>query len=330
MAEPLKSAERDRILKAKGQDILERMLVIRRFESRVSELYAEQEMRTPVHLCIGQEAVPAGACAGLEDTDYILSTHRCHGHYMAKGGSLRKLAAELYCRQDGCSGGKGGSVHLVDPGKGICGTTAIVGGSLPLALGTGLSSSLRQDGRVTVCFFGDGASEEGTFHESLNIAALKNLPVIFMQENNLYATSSHVKHRQAYDGGASLAAGYGMPALRMDGNDAVAVYAAVAPALERARNGGGPSFFECLTYRWMDHVGPGPGHEKGYRSLKEWQHWVDRCPVAMLERDLVGGGMLDQTAVDALRGRVEERVMAAFAFGKASPWPDEQCLCENV
>lgn len=317
-------------LREHGFALLERMILIRQFESRVQALYAEQEMRTPVHLCIGQEAVPSAVCSCLRDADHIFSSHRCHGHYMAKGGDLNRLAAELYCRSEGCSGGKGGSMHIVDVERGVCGTTAIVGGSVPIALGAGLASSLRRDGGVSVAFFGDGASEEGTFHESLNIAALKTLPVIFVQENNLYATSSHVRNRQAYDGGASLARGYGMPACRIDGNDAVAVHQAALEAVARARRGEGPSFIECLTYRWMDHVGAGDGLEKGYRSREEWDDWVRRCPVKALEERLVEAGVADSGQIAAVYERVNGRVDEAFAFGKASPWPGAMTLSENV
>jgi pyruvate dehydrogenase E1 component alpha subunit len=318
------------LLRSQGLGLLETMMLIRQFESRVVALYGAQEMRTPVHLCIGQEAVPAGVCAHLADADRIFSSHRCHGHYLAKGGDLKRLAAELYCRAGGCSGGKGGSMHLVDPAKGVCGTTAIVGGSLPVALGGALASQLRRDGRVCVCFFGDGASEEGSFHESLNIAALKKLPLIFVQENNLYATSSHVSGRQAYQGGAGLAPGYGIPARRLDGNDALAVSAAVAPAIERARQGGGPAFFEFLTYRWMDHVGPADGLEKGYRSREEWEGWVARCPVERLSALLAREGVAGRERIDALRETLERRLDEAFAFGRDCPWPSPRALWENV
>lgn len=324
------SPDHAEILRTQGVRLLETMMLIRQFESRVVALYSAQEMRTPVHLCIGQEAVPAGVCATLQDSDYIFSSHRCHGHYMAKGGNLKRLAAELYCRGDGCSGGKGGSMHIVDAEKGVCGTTAIVGGSLPVALGAGLASWLRKDERVSICFFGDGASEEGAFHESLNIAALKKLPVIFVQENNLYATSSHVQNRQAYNGGASLAPGYGIPTMRLDGNDPLAVFAAISPAIERARHGGGPAFFECLTYRWMDHVGPGNGLEKGYRSQQEWDQWVERCPVKRLSSRLLDADLVTQDYLDALRDRLEKRIDEAFAYGQNSPWPTTQSLFNNV
>lgn len=298
------------------------MLRIRLFEDRIAELYPEQEMRCPVHLCTGQEAIAAGVCAHLRDEDPIFGTHRSHGHCIAKGMPLRPIAAELYGRSTGCAGGRGGSMHLVDPERGIPGTTAIVGGTLPLAVGAALAFSLRRETRVAVAFFGDGAVDEGTFHEGLNFAALRKLPVVFVCENNFYATNSPQRARQPDVAIADRASAYGLPGACADGNDAEAVHALAGEAVGRARRSGGPTLLEFRTYRWKGHVGPTSDVESGARPAEEHAEWLERCPVERLRGNLAAEGVLDDATTAALLLEAREEVDDAFGFARRSPLPD--------
>ena len=295
-----------------------RMLVLRRAEEKVAELYPQQQMRSPVHLYIGQEAVSAGVCQALKPTDYVLGSHRSHAAYLAQGGSLKGMFAELYGRKAGCASGRGGSMHLVDEAAGFLGSSALVGGTIPMAVGAAWSAVLRGTGAVAACFFGDAAVEEGVFTESLNLAALHRLPVLFVCENNLYATATPLGPRQpqAASGIHRRGEPFGIPGVRVDGNDAPAVHAAAATAVSRARKGEGPTLLECMTYRWKGHVGPDTDTHLGYRSQAELESWQARCPIAFLERALppdVAGG---------IRAEVARRVEEAAAFGKASLPPD--------
>lgn len=306
------------------------MLTIRLFEDRTASVYPEQEIKTPVHLCIGQEAIAAGVSIHLTKGDYIFSTHRSHGHCIAKGMDLKPIAAELYGRVTGCSRGRGGSMHLVDPELGIPGTTAIVGGCIPLAVGAALSSVMRGGERVSVAFFGDGAVDEGTFHESLNFASLKKLPVVFVCENNFYATNSPQKARQPEVGIADRAAGYGMPGRCADGNDVLMVYETAGEAVERARAGQGPSLLEFKTYRWKAHVGPNPDIETGCRSASEYEQWLKRCPVEMYEQYLGNNSLISEAEIDSITAEIEARIDEAMAFAKESPSPRPSELLDHV
>jgi len=306
------------------------MLKIRKFEERIVSLYNEQEMKTPVHLYIGQEAIAAGVCANLKKEDYIFSTHRSHGHYLAKGGNMKRLTAELYGRKTGCSRGKGGSMHVVDPESGICGSSAIVGGCIPLAVGTALASSLRKDGRISVSFFGDGAVDEGTFHESLNFASLKRLPVIFICENNFYATYSHQSKRQAHDHIFKLAEGYKIPGIRTNGNNVLEVYRAMHDAVERARSGQGSSLIECRTYRWKGHVGPDCDISTGYRTQEELDYWINMCPLKTFEGMILQGDITFQSNLEEIKKRIDKEIEEAFAFAQKSPFPAECELFEDL
>lgn len=233
----------------------ENMLRIRRLEEEIAEAYKEQEMRCPTHLSIGQEAAAVGVCAALKTDDVIFSTHRCHAHYLAKGGDPRRLLAELYGKKTGCAGGKGGSMHLIDEAVGMLGSSSIVGASVPLAVGAALAFSMQGSDSVAVAFLGDAGVEQGVFHESLNFAALKKLPVLFVCENNLYATQSPLTNRHAEDNIYKLGEVYGIPGEQLDGNDVLAVYKAAVKAIERCRQGRGPTLLELMTYRWREHVG---------------------------------------------------------------------------
>ena len=306
------------------------MLRIRRFEEKIVDVYCDQDMKTPVHLYIGQEAVAAGVCANLRREDYVFSTHRSHGHYLAKGGDVRRLMAELYGRKTGCSRGKGGSMHVVDPEVGVCGSTAIVGGNIPLSVGAALASAMQKNKRVAVSFFGDGAADEGAFHESLNFAALKKLPVVFVCENNFYATHSHQSKRQPHDHIYKLAKFYLMPGVRVDGNDVVKVFKAAQEAVKKARSGHGPTLIECRTFRWKGHVGPECDIKLGYRGQGELDKWVSKCPVRRFERKLIRQGIVKKAQVDRITREIDGEVHDAYLFGKRSPDPGVNELTEDV
>ena len=314
-----------------SKSLLEIMLRIRMVEEKIAELYPEQEMRCPVHLCIGQEAVAAGVCLNLTRDDYAMSNHRSHGHYIAKGGNLPAMMAEIYGKATGCSRGKGGSMHLVDLEAGFLGATPIVGSTIPIAAGAALGTIMRGESRVTVVFFGDGATEEGVFHESLNFAVLKKLPVVFICENNLYSVYSPLSVRQPAGREIfRMAAGHGIESFHGDGNDAAAVYGLAQQAVGRAREGGGPTFLEFETYRWREHCGPNYDNDIGYRTGVEFDEWRKRCPVETFTHQLLKDGVLGERDIEAMRKHLEAEIEAAVTFARESPFPDESCLHEEV
>ncbi len=310
--------------------LLEMMLLIRLFEEKIIDVYDEQDMKSPVHLCIGEEAIAAGVCIHLHKDDYVFTTHRSHGHSLAKGASPEILYAEFYGRVTGCCRGKGGSMHPAFPDIGILGTTAIVGGGIPLAVGAALAAVMQQTGRIAVVFFGDGASEEGSFHESLNFAALKKLPVVFICENNYYATSSPLSARQPNPDIYTRAAGYGIPGCQIDGNDVEAVWEASLDAVERARIGNGPSLVECRTYRWRGHVGPECDWEKGCRPQKELLTWMERCPVESFSRKLMRDGVIDENWIGDQRTMIGSVLSEAIQAAKSAPFPESDELNKHL
>jgi pyruvate dehydrogenase E1 component alpha subunit len=306
------------------------MLLIRHFEEKIIDVYPEQDMKSPVHLSIGEEAIAAGVCAHLRDEDYIFTTHRSHGHCLAKGASPESLYSEFYGRVTGCCRGKGGSMHPVYPEIGILGTSAIVGGGIPLAVGAALASLIQNNGRISIAFFGDGASEEGSFHESLNFAALKKIPVIFICENNFYATNSPIKSRQSNPDIYKHAYGYNIPSEQIDGNDVETVWSASGEAVERARNGKGPSLLECKTYRWRGHVGPGYDWETGCRPKKELMDWMERCPIESYRNKLLQAGVIDDNWYNKCRAEIISIIENAHRAAKASPFPDPEELHKHL
>lgn len=307
------------------------MLRIRMVEEKIAELYPEQEMRCPVHLCIGQEAVPVGVCANLSSNDYVLSNHRSHGHYLAKGGDLNAMLAEIYGKAMGCSGGKGGSMHLVDLSVGFLGATPIVGSTISIAVGAAFGSKMRSDERVTVVFFGDAATEGGVFHESLNFAALKRLPVIFVCENNMYSVHAPLDVRQPKNREIFwLGKGHGIESYQGDGNNVIDVYELSSKAIRKAREGEGPTFLEFKTYRWREHCGPFYDGDLGYRTESEIQAWMKRCPVSMLKEKLSVEGNLSPQNVEDMENRLKAEIRDAVKFARESPFPEEDCLMESV
>lgn len=302
----------------------EQTLRIRLFEEKVAELYPQQEMRCPVHLSIGQEAVAVGVCSALQPSDGVYSNHRSHGHYLAKGGDMRAMLAEFYGKATGCARGKGGSMHLIDLQAGFLGAVPIVGNTIPLAVGAAFAVRLQKQDRVIVAFFGEGATEEGVFHESMNFAALHNLPVIFVCENNLYSVYSglHVRQPETRDN-LLLARGYGVPSFRGDGSNVFEVYELSLNAVERARAGSGPVYLEFATYRWREHCGPNFDNDLGYRPASEYGLHQRRCPIAGLEAHLLAEKILTSGEVAEIRKRIEAEIAAAVDFAKKSPFPPE-------
>jgi TPP-dependent pyruvate/acetoin dehydrogenase alpha subunit len=307
------------------------MLRVRRVEETLAELYKEQEMRTPAHFAVGQEAIAAGVCGALEREDVVYSGHRCHAHYLAKGGDLTALVAELYGRDAGCARGRGGSVHLADPEVGVIASSAILAQTIPVAVGSALAFKMDGSRRVAVTFFGDGAIDEGVFHESLNWAAVRRLPVLFVCENNLYATHSPLSVR--LPAGTQIhrrAAAYRIASKRIDGNDLGAVYRRAREAVARCRRGEGPVFLECMTYRWLEHVGPLDDRDRGYRSGAEIEAWKARDPVKRSARVLVAAGAASEETWDEFEKRIQAELAVAVAEARRAPWPDPKDLLLDV
>jgi len=306
------------------------MLRIRKFEEKVSELLLKHEIICPCQLYIGQEAVATGVCANLRRDDYVFSTHRSHGHYLAKGGDMKAMMAELYGRETGCSKGKGGSMHLASPDIGLPGSVAIVAGSIPAAVGAALAFSIQKKDTVSVAFFGDGAVNEGVWYESLNFASLKKLPVIFVCENNLYSTHMPISACLADTSIYKKAEAFNMPGIRIDGNNAVEVFKAAKKAIEDARHGRGPTLIECMTYRWRGHVGPSDDLDKGLRSKEELDYWMDRCPIKALEGFLLKRGIVSESEKSQIHSSIKREIEEALTFAKESPYPDRDKLLSDV
>jgi pyruvate dehydrogenase E1 component alpha subunit len=306
------------------------MLRVRIFEEIVAELLESNEIKCPTHLYIGQEAVAVGVCAALERQDYVWGTHRSHGHYIAKGGDMAKMMAELFGKETGCSLGRGGSMHLFAPEVGILGTVPLVSATIPIAVGAALACSLRGESRVSVAFFGDGAVEEGTTHEALNFAALKRLPVVFVCENNFFSSHLPLLARRAADNIVDAAKAHSMRGVRVDGNDVLAMLLAASTAVEQARSGGGPTLIECRTYRWRGHVGPRWDLDVGIRDKAELESWMAKCPVKRIEQYMLQAGILAEKEIAASYTRTEEEVRDCVQFARQSPYPNPQDVAVHV
>jgi TPP-dependent pyruvate/acetoin dehydrogenase alpha subunit len=298
--------------------LYETMVRIRAFEERVRDLFAAGRLPGFVHLSIGQEAVAAGACLALRADDYVLSTHRGHGHMVAKGAETARMMAELYAKRTGSCKGKGGSMHIADASVGVLGANGVVAGGLSVAAGVGLSIKERRTGQVCLCFFGDGASNRGPFHEALNLAVIWRLPVIFLCENNGWASSTPHQYACAVPDVAARAAGYGLPSLTVDGMDALAVHAAVREAVDRARSGGGPALIEAKVVRWQGHY---EGDPQGYRDRAEVVNGKVRDPIARLRSELLAKNVLGPEQVAEVERAAQAEIEAAVAFGESSPLP---------
>jgi len=299
------------------------MFLLRRFEEKIIEVYPQQEMKTPVHIYIGQEAIAAGVCIHLKPDDFLFSTHRNHAHCLAKGADPEKLYAEFYGRITGCCKGMGGSMHPAFPDIGILGTSAIVGGGIPHAVGTALSSKFRKDDKISVVFFGDGASEQGVFHESLNFAVLQKLPVLFVCENNGYATASPLASRQPDSDISKRIKGYGIPAQKIDGNDVREVYRTSQKLLTHIRSGAGPAFIEAITYRWKGHVGVEEDWNNNVRPKDELSLWKQRCPLNLIENWLMESGILP-SSFEGINAQIEAVLDEALCTAYAGPMPSSK------
>jgi pyruvate dehydrogenase E1 component alpha subunit len=282
------------------------------------------------HLYIGEEAVAAGVCAALREDDYITSTHRGHGHVIAKGAELGPMMAELYGKTNGFCKGKGGSMHIADMEVGILGANGIAGGGLPIAVGAGWSAKWRGTDQVTACFFGDGSSNNGTFHESLNLASLHKLPVIFVCENNQYGISvCQTKHQPITDI-ATRATSYDMPGALVDGNDVLQIYHSASKAAKRARAGEGPTLMECKTYRWRGHHEGDPNLGARYRSKDEIDTWMEKCPIAKFARKLIKDKVVTRKKLDTIDKTIQHEIDEAIAFAQAGEFPSLDEMYEDV
>lgn len=287
------------------------------------------EIRCPVHLCTGQEAVAAGVCMALAKEDYIFGSHRSHGHYLAKGGGMRELVAEVFCRETGCSRGRGGSMHLIDPSVGMMGSAPIVAGTIPLALGAALAAKIRKDGRVAVSFFGDGATGEGALCESLNFAALEKLPILFVCENNLYSTHLPIDEIRVSRRIFELGIPFGEISHRVDGNDVLDVHQAARKAVDLCRKGKGPVFLECMTYRMHGHVGPDDNIQGAHTDIRppaEIETWRKKDPIRKLERYLLKNRVASRVELKKIQEQAEKEVLDAHDFARNSAFPNGEDL----
>ncbi len=297
---------------------------IRRVEDEVARIYPTDKIKSPVHLSIGQEAVSVGVCEALEPSDVVFGTYRSHAAYLAKGGDLKAMIAELYGKATGAAKGKAGSMHLVDVAHGVMGMSAVVSSTIPHAAGYAYALKLRRSRLVVVCFFGDGATEEGVFYETLNFAALKALPVLFVCENNQYAIHSPLETRQKVTDITRRVGAFGVLARKLADDDVFALRDAAAEAIESIRGGGGPRFLECPTYRWKEHVGPGEDYHVGYRSIEDAEVWMKRDQVNLTAE------LLPASARRAIEASVDREVDEAFAFAESSPFPEPEELMRDV
>ncbi|MBI1910261.1 MAG: thiamine pyrophosphate-dependent dehydrogenase E1 component subunit alpha [Deltaproteobacteria bacterium] len=307
------------------------MMRIRTIEETIAARYPEGEMRTPTHFSIGQEATAVGVCAALKTEDAVYSGHRCHAHYLAKGGNLLGMVAELFGREAGCARGRGGSVHLNDPGVGMIASSAIMGETIATAVGTAFAFAMDNRPHVSVTFFGDGCVEEGIFHESMNFAVMRKLPVLFVCENNLFSVHSPLYLRQPRDIPIyARAQSYGMLAQQVDGNNVEAVYEAAVKGINDIRKKGGPFFLECMTYRWREHVGPLFDTGQGYRTQKEIDHWMARCPIKQASETALSRGACTPDQIKLWKNEYQTEVEKTIQSVVGLPFPDTKGLLEGT
>ena len=312
-------------------NLLRKMYLIRLTEESIAYRYSENKMRCPTHLCIGQEAIATGVSEALVKKDFVVSTHRSHGHYLAKGGSLKKMIAELYGKSTGCSKGYGGSMHLIDLTVNFMGSTAIVGNSLPVGLGLGFSSKLDKSKNVTCIYFGEGSIEEGVFHETINFAAQKKLPILFICENNFYSVYSPLKYRQPEKRNiAKMIGSMGIESYKEDGNDVEKVYNLSKYAINKIRKNGKPIFLEFSTYRWREHCGPNYDNDIGYRKLSEFKSWLKKDPIKLYENKLLKSLLLNKSNQKKIISKINSDIKSAFVFAENSPFPIKSDAYKNV
>ncbi len=308
------------------KELYYRVLRIRRVEEEIAKRYSEQQMRCPVHLSIGQEAAAVGVATSMMADDLMVSTHRAHAHYLAKGGRLTGLICELYGKADGCARGQGGSMHLVDWSAGFAASTSIVGGTIPVGVGLAFASFLKGEKQVTAVCIGDAALEEGVFHESANFASLHKLPVLFVCENNMYSCYTHLQDRQPNRPLTDIARAHGLRHLTLDGNDCTAIVAETRPLVESIRRGEGPAFLELKTYRHLEHCGPNNDDHLKYRGAEETQSWRARDPLTILQQQMEADGQWSQGFSSECEDKVAREVAAAFEHAINAPFPDRKEL----
>ena len=312
---------------AQALDFYRQLLRIRRIEEQIALRYSEQEMRCPVHLSIGQEAVAVGVCGLLKAADKSISAHRSHAHYLAKGGSLKAMLAEIYGKATGCAGGRGGSMHLIDLDVGHIAAVPIVGSAIPIGAGVAWAQKLRGGNDVAAIFFGDGATEEGAFYETLNFASLHKLPVLFICENNLYSVYSPLEVRQANERSVTaIAESHGIKTFTGDGNDLFEVASATEQALALVRKGDGPALLEFDTFRWLEHCGPDCDDHLNYRPDGELAAWKERCPLARITTRLQDQGTLDKETIANIESEIALEIEDAFTFAQESAFPSADSL----
>jgi acetoin:2,6-dichlorophenolindophenol oxidoreductase subunit alpha len=312
----------------KKREMLWSMLLSRKFEAALIELCKiEGKIPGMMILSTGQEAVGSGVCAALDKEDVIISNHRSHNHLLAKGAAPNPLMAEIFCKQTGCNKGKSGTLHLAVPEVNAPCTSTVVGGGLPIAVGVAFSQQYKKESRVTVCLFGDGAADEGSFHEALNLAGLWHLPVIFVCENNHYAGAQRYEEHTRAQHIADRALAYGMAGEIVDGNNALAVYGATAKARELALSGGGPTLIECKTYRWRGH---GEQDHQAYQPREEISAWQKKCPIIKLQDEMLSQGLITTEAIREMESKIDSIVTEAVAFAENSPYPSPQEALEDV
>lgn len=311
-------------------NLLKQLIRIRMVEEEIARQYHDQEMRCPVHLSVGQEAPSAAFSLAVQKDDFAVSTHRGHAHFLAKGGSLDEMIAEIYGKATGCSKGRGGSMHLADKRIGFMGTSAIVGNSIPIGVGLGLSLQINKRKQASCVFLGDGATEEGVFYESVNFSAIRQLPVVFLCENNQYSVYSKLNVRQPLGRNISdMVRGLGITSTEVDGNDVAACYETINDSLIAARNGGGPQFVEMHTFRHLEHCGPNEDDHLGYREPGELASWLTKDPIQLFEQFLNGNGIATSEFVESCRAEITAEINTAFANAKNAPFPDlESCLSD--
>lgn len=320
----IKAAPAEQLAQSTIERIYRSLRLIRRAEEEVARIYPTDKVKSPVHLSIGQEAASVGVCDVLRPDDVVAPTYRGHATYLAKGGSLRGLMAELFGKATGVAGGKGGSMHLIDMSHYVLGASAVVGTTIPIAVGYALALKRMKTDRVSVTFFGDGATEEGVFAESLNFASLQKLPVLFVCENNYYAIHTPITRRWATNRLCERVETYGIPAHQLDDGDVLKLRAVAAEAVARARRGEGPSFIECQTYRWREHVGPNEDFDQGYRARDDMHPWLKNDQVEQL------GAMISAERRAAIDSEIETEIADAVEFAEASPFPPREALYTNV
>ena len=304
---------------------------IRAVEEAIAQHYPEGKMRCPVHLSIGQESIPAVFANSISKTDFAVSTHRGHAHYLAKGGNLKSMIAEIYGKSTGCSGGKGGSMHLIDLAVNFMGTSAIVGNSIPIGVGLALSAQLKSTNQISCIFLGDGAVEEGVFYESVNFAAVRQLPVLFICENNLYSVYSPLTVRQPRERViADMVSAMGLEVGVGDGSDVMACQAVMHEAVSKVRSGNGPMFLEFSTYRWREHCGHAFDNHIGYRTEEEFLKWQSKDPLNALEKKLVCSSEKLKGQLNAIKAQIELEVSEAFEFAESSPFPPQTEAYQGV